>query len=79
MKTEAGIVIQLPAKECQKLPTNARGQERAMKDSSLEALEGPGPCQHLDFTPLVSGTEREYFLLFEATQFVVACPGSSGN
>ena len=53
VKTEAGIVIQLPAKECQKLPTNARGQERAMKDSSLEALEGAWPRNTLisDFQP----------------------------
>ena len=52
-------------------------------DSSLEALEGMQPCQHLDFDPvtLISnlwllGLVENTFLLFEAAKFVVICYGS---
>lgn len=48
----------------------AQGSRR-LEGPSPRALEGAGPCRHLEFGLLASGTMRDKCLLFETASLVV--------
>ena len=52
-------VMQLQAKENQRLTATTRSQEEGKKDSPQQVSEGVPPCQHIDFGLLASVTIRE--------------------
>lgn len=61
LMTEAMFGLMPTSQVLPRIADNSRGWKEAMKDISLDPAEGTQPCQHLDFSLLVSRTNFSCF------------------